>query len=698
MGHRDSDARPSGECEQPLCQPGSQAFQVLVYGRVRNDCKCREPACHGERVAREGSGLIDRPIRSQLVKIARRATQGADRQSATDNFAQCHKVCVDLVASLGTFGAHAESGHHLICDEECSRIPGETPERFEKLRLGEDEAHVSRHDLDEYRSYGVAFPLKESLERPGIVEWEDTGELGYGGRYAGRTRMTEGERAGSGLNEQAIRVSVIGTFELHDEIASGYRPGQADRAHRGLGSRAHEADAFNIRDPGDEHAGEFGFSGCRCTETEATPGGLRNRCHNRRMGMSCDQGAPGTDVVDIAASIGCDELGTLTACDEDRRASDTVKGPDRRVDSAGNNGSRLSEALLIGLAGGFGHGHRFGSRFDGRVRSIYHKRSWGGYFSLQTEAVASPEWALELSGVTKSYGSNPALVDGTFSVRRGEIFGLLGPNGAGKTTLVEILLGIKHRDGGRVHIMGVDPELAPRRIRELISGQLQISPFQDKIRVFELLDLFAALYPHPRDINELLDLVGLAAKRNTFYEQLSGGQKQRLALALALVGDTDLVILDEPTTGLDAQIRRELHAVILELSRLGKTLLLTTHYIEEAEKLCARVAILFRGRVHAIDTPQALIARYTEGENLEVTLDRSLTPAEKSQLQTRFAYAVTNGDGQPVYRFHGSQGERLLVDLVLYLSQQGIGLEEARIRRPSLEEAYLTITGSRIDA
>ncbi|EQD75236.1 ABC transporter, ATP-binding protein [mine drainage metagenome] len=317
---------------------------------------------------------------------------------------------------------------------------------------------------------------------------------------------------------------------------------------------------------------------------------------------------------------------------------------------------------------------------------------------MQANAVASQDWALELSGVTKSYGSNPALVDGTFAVHRGEIFGLLGPNGAGKTTLVEILLGIKHRDSGSVRIMGVDPERAPRKIRELISGQLQISPFQDKIRVLELLDLFASLYPHPRNIHELLDLVGLTDKKNTFCERLSGGQKQRLALALALVGDADLVVLDEPTTGLDAQIRRELHEVILELSRLGKTLLLTTHYIEEAEKLCARVAILFRGRVHAVDTPQALIAHYTEGENLEVTLDRVLTPEEDSQLQNRCSVVVSGTAERPVYRFHGSQGERLLVELVLYLNRQGIGLAEARIRRPSLEEAYLAITGSRIDA
>ena len=314
---------------------------------------------------------------------------------------------------------------------------------------------------------------------------------------------------------------------------------------------------------------------------------------------------------------------------------------------------------------------------------------------MQATSAPSREWALELVDVSKSFGRNPALQEASFGIRSGEIFGLLGPNGAGKTTLVEILLGIKHRDRGQVWILGVDPELAPRRIRELICGQLQISPFPDKIRVDELLHLFAALYPHPRSVPELLGLVGLNEKRREFYERLSGGQKQRLALALALIGDTDLIILDAPTTGLDAQIRHELHDIILELSRMGKTLLLTTHYIEEAEKLCNRVAVLFRGRVHAVDTPAALVKRFTDGQHLEVRFSRVLSAEEESGLSGRFRFErVSSG---PDYRFHGEQGERLLVDLVLDLAPRGIGLEEARIRRPSLEEAYLAITGSRIE-
>ncbi len=312
-------------------------------------------------------------------------------------------------------------------------------------------------------------------------------------------------------------------------------------------------------------------------------------------------------------------------------------------------------------------------------------------------AQTSTEWAVEVIDVSKSYGRNPALADASFEIRPGEIFGLLGPNGAGKTTLVEILLGIKHRDRGQVRILGVDPETAPRQIRELICGQLQISPFPDKIRVDELLHLFAGLYPHPRPVAELLALVGLDEKRREFYERLSGGQKQRLALALALVGDTDLVVLDEPTTGLDAKIRRELHDIILELSRMGKTLLLTTHYIEEAEKLCNRVAILFRGRIRAVDTPRALVERFTDGQNLEVRFNRRLTPEEETGLKGRFQFEPVPDTDGPDYRFHGEQGERLLVDLVLDLTPRGVGLEEARIRRPSLEEAYLTITGSRIE-
>ena len=314
-----------------------------------------------------------------------------------------------------------------------------------------------------------------------------------------------------------------------------------------------------------------------------------------------------------------------------------------------------------------------------------------------SESLPSAEPAIVLRAVRKAYGGNPALVDGTFEVARGEIFGLLGPNGAGKTTLVEILLGIKRRDGGEVRVLGADPETAPRRIRQLISGQLQISPFPDKIRVHELVDLFAALYPRPRAIDELLEIVGLSAKRREYYERLSGGQKQRLAIALALVGDTEVIVLDEPTTGLDARIRRELHELILRLSGLGKTILLTTHYIEEAEKLCRRVAVLYRGRVHAVGTPAELVARHTEGEVVEVTLDRPLTRDEEARLLARRPGQVEERDGVKIYRFRGGQGERLLVDLVLDLSREGLGLGEARIRRPSLEEAYLTLTGSRID-
>lgn len=317
---------------------------------------------------------------------------------------------------------------------------------------------------------------------------------------------------------------------------------------------------------------------------------------------------------------------------------------------------------------------------------------------VMTERSLTAEQAIVLHGVSKSYGTNRALVDASFEISRGEIFGLLGPNGAGKTTLVEILLGIKRRDAGEVRVLGADPERAPHRIRELISGQLQISPFPDKIRVRELLDLFAALYPHPRGVDELLELVGLTAKAREFYERLSGGQKQRLAIALALVGDTEVILLDEPTTGLDARIRRDLHDLILRLRDLGKTILLTTHYIEEAEKLCRRVAVLYQGRIHAVGTPAELVARHTEGEAVEVILDRPLSVDEEARLLARRPARVEERDGVKVYRFHGAQGERLLVDLVVDLSREGIGLTEARIRRPSLEEAYLTLTGSRLDS
>ncbi len=588
-------------------------------------------------------------------------------------------------------GSDPEARHHLIGDEAHAPRTGRFRECREKVGVGRHAAHVASDNFHDDRTDPLTLSVKQVPQCRGIVVGQDPGQAGQFGRYARRTRMAARECAGTGLDEQAVTVSMVAAGELDQPIPSRHGPGQPDGTQGGFGARAHEADPFDARDAFDQSSSELGLAGSGSPEAQAVTRRPHHCGHDIRIRVAEERCSPGTDTVQVAGSIDTPDLGSAPARDEHGNPADGMVGPNRGVDPSDQDGAGLFHQIGIG--------HR-------RLHTGFSALSWSSAIimhpfpeprAMPVPPAQRPEWAVEVVDVSKSYGHNPALQEASFGIRPGEIFGLLGPNGAGKTTLVEILLGIKHRDRGEVRILGVDPETAPRQIRELICGQLQISPFPDKIRVEELLHLFATLYPHPRPVDELLALVGLDPKRQEFYERLSGGQKQRLALALALVGDTDLIVLDEPTTGLDAKIRHELHDIILELSRMGKTLLLTTHYIEEAEKLCTRVAILFGGRIRAVDTPKALVERFTDGQHLEVRLNRGFSPEEEIDLKRRFQFAPVSGSNSPDYRFHGEQGERLLVDLVLDLTPRGIGLEEARIRRPSLEEAYLTLTGSRIE-
>src|SRR5882724_13677288 len=213
---------------------------------------------------------------------------------------------------------------------------------------------------------------------------------------------------------------------------------------------------------------------------------------------------------------------------------------------------------------------------------------------------------IEVENLTKRYGDVEALRGVSFSVSEGEVFGLLGPNGAGKTSTVEILEGLRTPDSGRVSVCGLDPQRSGAEFKHEIGAALQSTALPDKMRVHEALDLFGSFYPRRRGTAELLKRFGLEEKRNAFYSQLSGGQKQRLALAMALVNDPRVVFLDEPTAGLDPQVRREIYDIIEELKREKKTILLTTHYIEEAERLCDRVAIVDGGKLIASGTPRDL--------------------------------------------------------------------------------------------
>jgi ABC-2 type transport system ATP-binding protein len=299
---------------------------------------------------------------------------------------------------------------------------------------------------------------------------------------------------------------------------------------------------------------------------------------------------------------------------------------------------------------------------------------------------------LQVENLVKSYGDVQAVRDVSFSVEEGEVFGLLGPNGAGKTTTVEILEGLRNLDGGRVSVCGLDPQRQSDALKREIGAALQSTSLPDKIRVMEALRLFASFYKRGRKPEELLKRFGLEEKRNTFYNQLSGGQKQRLALAMALVNDPKVVFFDEPTAGLDPQVRREIYDIIEELRREKKTILMTTHYIEEAERLCDRVAIVDQGRVIALGTPRELKAHSGGATRIEVRLSK---PEPNGTLKDLEGVAdAREVDG--VYVIHSHRPPQAIVSLVKHLEAHGNELISMEIASPSLEDVFIEMTGRRL--
>jgi ABC-2 type transport system ATP-binding protein len=275
--------------------------------------------------------------------------------------------------------------------------------------------------------------------------------------------------------------------------------------------------------------------------------------------------------------------------------------------------------------------------------------------------------AVEVEGVTKAYGQIEALRGVTFEIRAGEVFSLLGPNGAGKTTTVEILEGYRRRDGGAASVLGVDPERADRAWRERIGVVLQQSELYPNLTVREMVALFAGYYQQPREVDEVVRLVGLAEKREARVRSLSGGQKRRLDLAVALAGDPELLFLDEPTTGFDPAARRAAWEMIRSLRALGKTVLLTTHYLDEAEQLADRVAVLREGRIVAVGTPAELTGA---------------APATEIRYR-RDGEQVTLRTEEPTRVLHELTGRALA---------EGVELDGLTVRRPTLEEVYLSLT------
>lgn len=298
---------------------------------------------------------------------------------------------------------------------------------------------------------------------------------------------------------------------------------------------------------------------------------------------------------------------------------------------------------------------------------------------------------IQVQGLRKLYGSTLAVDDLSFEVQEGEIFGIVGPNGAGKTTTIECLEGLRQADAGILRVLGVDPWLNKKLLRQCTGIQLQQSNLQDRIKVWEALDLFASFYPHAIDWKTLMAQLGLEEKQDTAFARLSGGQKQRLFIALALLPDPQLVFLDELTTGLDPQARHNIWEMVQGVRARGKTVLLTTHFMEEAQRLCDRVAILDRGRLVALDTPQALIHSLGSQERVIFNVDVPL-PAEFIEAISSVAQVEIQGVRVVV---SASQGQKisLVSEVVRLLTEKGISFQDLRTEQPELEDVYLSLTG-----
>jgi ABC-2 type transport system ATP-binding protein len=276
--------------------------------------------------------------------------------------------------------------------------------------------------------------------------------------------------------------------------------------------------------------------------------------------------------------------------------------------------------------------------------------------------------AIVVRDLRKSYDGVEALRGVSFEVEMGEVFGLLGPNGAGKTTTVEILEGYRSRDDGEITVLGHDPAEAPRALRERIGVVLQQSELNPQLTVREVHQMFAGYYAQPRTVDDVIELVGLAEKREARVKTLSGGQKRRLDLGVALVGDPDLVFLDEPTTGFDPAARRSAWEMIRVLRSLGKTILLTTHYLDEAHQLADRVAVIRAGRIVSLGTPSELIG---DGQTVEVRFVRD-------------GEAIVIATDDPTQTLHELTSEALA---------SGRRLQQLEVRRPTLEDVYLELVG-----
>jgi ABC-2 type transport system ATP-binding protein len=299
---------------------------------------------------------------------------------------------------------------------------------------------------------------------------------------------------------------------------------------------------------------------------------------------------------------------------------------------------------------------------------------------------------VEVHHLTKTYGSTVAVEDLSLEVQEGEIFGVVGPNGAGKTTTIECIEGLRKPSGGTIRVLGLDPQADQRTLRTCTGVQLQDSNLPDRMKVWEALDLYAAFYSAPADWNVLIGRLGLETKRNEPFGKLSGGQKQRLFIALALLPDPKVVFLDELTTGLDPQARHAIWDLIRDVRAQGTTILLTTHFMEEAEKLCDRVAIVDHGRIVALDSPRELIRSLEIDDRISFELEGRPSPELAEILSGLGRMGV---QGNRILLQGRSDGKtQFVVRVVKLLSDQGIPFHELQTEQPTLEDVFLKATGS----
>ena len=302
--------------------------------------------------------------------------------------------------------------------------------------------------------------------------------------------------------------------------------------------------------------------------------------------------------------------------------------------------------------------------------------------------------AIHVRGLRMSYDGFEAVKGIDFEVQSGEVFGLLGPNGAGKTTTVEILEGLRRRTAGEVQVLAFDPDRQKQKLKDRIGVCLQATNLPDKIKVHEAVKLFSAFYTRTLDGDKLLQRLQLWEKKDVFYSTLSGGQKQRLALVLALINDPQMLFLDEPTTGLDPQVRLEIRDLIEELRNEKRTIVMTTHYIEEAERLCDRVAIIDTGQIIAIGTPRELQEKSATQSGIEATLNRPAPAGDLPKWPAAIRTIISEDRRQ--LSISSTHPARTLVEMVKWIDGLGIELDDVHLKRPTLEDVFIELTGKKL--